>query len=84
MPARIDCWSARGAPTRPAPFEGWPGSCPECPEFEKTTRDAFAPMFTGLSRLSRVSRVKNSRAGANWSHRTSARNASIAKDYSLF
>jgi hypothetical protein len=37
----------------------WSGSCPECPEFEKTTRDTFAPMFTGLSRVSRASRVKN-------------------------
>src|ERR1035441_7344178 len=33
-------------------------ACPECPDLLKSTRDARTPMFTALSRVSRVSRAK--------------------------
>ena len=38
---------------------------PECPDLLKSPRDARGPMFTGPSRVSRLSRVKNGSAAAS-------------------
>ena len=56
---RIRFWRASDAPYRP----NFGLVRPECPDFLKSTRDARGPMFTGLSRLSRVSRAIKRRVG---------------------
>src|SRR6185295_16854907 len=49
-----------------------------CPEYEKTTRDTSRPLLEGLSRLSRVSRLKNRQIRVAYGYRRFAFSISSA------